>query len=65
MDTQEILGHWPTLNDFLRKTTDEATIKMLLDIEVKGKHRPTILLRLYARYSTLRRKRELREVLSV
>ena len=55
---------WRELNDQLRKAKDAEEILLLYKAERKGKHRKRWLTRIYHRYSTLRRKKEMKAVAS-
>jgi len=66
MTDQEIdtvIANWHTLNKGLRYFTEEQC-KRALHRELVGNRRRTILERLHARYSSLRQKRELSELVS-
>jgi hypothetical protein len=52
---------WRELNDLLRNTTEQQC-KTMLAVERKGRCRPSVLLRIYSRYSVLRKERELKEL---
>jgi len=53
---------WHSMVKTLSQKT-EAEVKAMLDAEVDGKRRATILRRLHQRYSSLRAARERRELL--
>lgn len=55
------LRTWRELNAALKGTT-EKECKAMLEAERKGRCRPSVLLRVYARYSVLRKERELNEI---
>ena len=63
---EEILSSWARLNAWLQGQTDEKVVKKMLDLELapKRKTRPTIALRIYMKYSALRRQRELKGLYS-
>ena len=65
-ETDDILGSWARLNIWLQEQTDEKAVKHMLDRELapERKTRPTIALRMYMRYSNLRRQREMKELYS-
>ena len=54
---------WRKLNENLASLS-EAEVYTLLQEEIEGKKRATILIRLHQRYSTLRANRERNEILS-
>ena len=53
---------WRELNSQLREAKDVKAILKLYKEERKGKHRKRWLMRIYYRYSTLRRKKEMKAV---
>jgi len=53
---------WRKLNENLASLS-EAEVHTLLQEEIEGKKRATILIRLHQRYSTLRANRERSEIL--
>ena len=55
---------WRELNDQLRKAKDVKVILELYKAERKGKHHKSCLTRIYCRYSTVRRKKEMKVVAS-
>lgn len=55
---------WRELNDRLRKPDNAEVILKLYKAERKGHHRKRWLIRIYCRYSTLRRKKEMKAVTS-
>ena len=55
---------WRELNDQLKKAKDVEVILQLYKAERKGKHRKRWLMRIYHRYSYLRRKKEMKAVAS-
>jgi hypothetical protein len=55
---------WRDLNDQLRKTKNAKLILQLYKAERKGKRRKRWLTRIYCRYSYLRRKKEMKAVVS-
>ena len=55
---------WRELNDELRKATKPKPILQLYKAESKGKRRKRWLIRIYCRYSYLRRKKEMKAVAS-
>jgi hypothetical protein len=55
---------WRRLNGQLRKAKDLKAILRLYKAEQKGKHRKRWLIRIYCRYSYLRRKKEMKAVAS-
>lgn len=57
------LENWATLNDNIKKLTEQQ-VKDLLDVERKGEKRTQFLLRLYGRYNTLRTVRERKELMA-
>ena len=52
---------WPELNALLMTAT-ESDVAALVRAELVGRNRLRVLLRLYARFSKLRRQRETREL---
>lgn len=54
---------WKELNARLPEATEEECFK-LLDKEVNGKRRYVFIMRLYGRFSKLRREREMAEAFS-
>lgn len=63
-EQDDLLRSWTVLNGWLTKQTDEKEVKKILDYELspERKARPTIALRLYMKYSALRRAREMKEL---
>jgi len=55
---------WRELNDQLKKAKDVEVILQLYKAERKGKHRKRWLARIYHRYSSVRRKKEMKAVAS-
>ena len=55
---------WRDLNEQLRKATKVKPILQLYKAERKGKRRKRWLIRIYCRYSYLRRKKEMKAVAS-
>ena len=55
---------WRELNSQLRDAKDAKAILKLYKAERKGKHRKRWLMRIYYRYSSLRRKEEMKAVAS-
>ena len=55
---------WRELNDRLRKTKDVSVVLKFYKAERKGEGRKRWLIRIYCRYSYLRRKKELKAVAS-
>ena len=55
---------WRELNSQLREAKDVKAILKLYKAERKGKHRKRWLMRIYYRYSSLRRKEEMKAVAS-
>jgi hypothetical protein len=53
---------WRELNSQLREAKDAKAILKLYKEERKGKHRKRWLMRIYYRYSSLRRKEEMKAV---
>ena len=60
----DVLTSWARLNIWLSEQIDDKEVKKMLDRECASgrKPRPTIALRIYMRYSTLRRQREMQEL---
>lgn len=58
---EDSLKNWRTLNTKLQ-TINEDECRVLLKVEQRGKKRLSTLLRIYARYSVLRKEREMREL---
>lgn len=52
---------WRELNERLRTIT-ENDCRALLNLERKARNRPSVILRVYARYSVLRKEREISEL---
>lgn len=52
---------WPELNAWLMRV-DEATAAAAVRAELAGRRRFRVLMRIYARYSKLRRTREVRAI---
>ena len=61
---ENILKSWAHLNVWLAEQTDEKEVKKMLDRELSSgrKARPTIALRIYMKFSNLRRQREMSEL---
>ena len=59
----EWLSNWLKLSKKLSDITDENIVLILMKIELLRAKRPEIVLRLYSRFNTLRRKREKEELL--
>lgn len=55
---------WRELNSQLREAKDVKAILKLYKAERKGKHRKRWLMRIYYRYSSIRRKEEMKAVAS-
>lgn len=62
-DLQDVLKTWDGLNKFLMDTTEEMC-QQLLDAEIAGKKRNQITMRIYSRFSKLRRERERNELVA-
>ena len=58
------MARFEHLNDQLRKTTNVKRILQLYKAECKAKRRKRWLTRIYCRYSYLRRKKEMKAVVS-
>lgn len=65
-ETDDVLRSLASLNVWLTQQTDEKEVKKMLDRElaVGRKTRPTVALRIYMKYSALRRQREMSELFS-
>jgi hypothetical protein len=55
---------WRELNDQLKKAKKAKEVLQLYKVEQKGEHRKRWLIRIYHRYSNLRRKKEMKAVAS-
>jgi len=55
---------WRELNDQLRKAKKAKVVLQLYKAEQKGQHRKRWLTRIYCRYSSVRRKKEMKAVAS-
>lgn len=56
------LGNWVILSKYLSKASEKDILKLMV-FEIKGRRRLDIIHRLHARYNTLRRTREKKEII--
>lgn len=62
-DLKGYISNWGILSKFLPTIEDETLALKLIRIEMGGKARPEIVLRVYSKFNTLRRKRERTELI--
>ena len=64
MTLGEVLKTWRSINHHIH-ALDESAVKQLLDMEIAGQRRLTVLERIHQRYTMLRAERERREILAL